>query len=349
MTRASLVILLLATGFVSGAEEAAEVAAKPPAGKFSNLARLFARESGNSPIGLLLSAYVAEEEGRMVKAAATYQDLLDFLPSTSRWGRVACVRMARCLLSQQIPKVDEAQAALDRLSSATDTTLDNERQLWAMVIRFHRSAEQWINAKGGRFDEHLDARIAQWTPPADMRQRFALSLRMLCNRFTRVKKNWEGVQFLRGILLRLKNPQLQRVAMRELVVKQLAADEPADALLTARAYWLSSIDSPGAFPEAIAVVVRCMRALKATKEQVEAYRIGQTYGTDVSGRGKGGIAGSRLRDLVAKHASGRSIIPQKFIDGETSPAARARNTARYSSSNSASGYRSRPPGQYRRG
>lgn len=100
--RRATTFLLLMT--LVGASVCQAETAGPKSTKTVDIGKLFVKHGGISPVSLLLRAHILGQEGKDKDSLAAYRQVLQQWPAETRWGRLACLRIARSLLCQRPPR-----------------------------------------------------------------------------------------------------------------------------------------------------------------------------------------------------------------------------------------------------
>ncbi len=293
-------------------------------GKSSDIDRIFAEQGANSPVTLLLRAHLSEQDGNAQEALKIYKEVLEQWPSESKWGRLANLRMARCLLCKRPAEPAAAKEILSEVQLfAGNPVFQRERQLWQISVELHEMAEKWLQHGPVAFDDIPDKSIADWKIPSRLLRDFSRSMVSVSDRFLLQGKMDAGCDFLHELFIHLANKHLQNTILRELISMQLQANRAADALISTRAYWLISVEKPELLPDAIEQTLRCMKALGASDTQMEQYRLLQMYGDRVRSD-DGTIDRNPLDGFLSKYASDRILIPPSVIQQQATLFGKAR-------------------------
>lgn len=289
------------------------------------VSEVFTQQKTKNVVVLLLEAHKFQRSGDIPKALELYDQILEKWQPESRWGRVACLKAAKCFLCRRPADFSQAGVFLEKIESVQgDLIWQRERQVWEYVENLHRLTNGWLKGDSSVLGLDIPQNLADWRVPNGLLDDFQRALGGLTERFITNDKAEQGAIFLGELLGRMRNRWMQQVVLRELISMQLLADKAQDALVSARAYWVLSIQKPALFPEAIDKVAQCMKKLGANNEQIEQYRMFQTYGKRSQDGKDGSINSNTMMLFMEKASSERKLIPQELIEKEESVEHKAR-------------------------
>lgn len=284
-----------------------------------DIGSILANQIHRGPVSLLMRARLLEETGKFNEASEVYRKLLEHWPARSRWGSAACLRLARCLLVKYPADPAGAQKLLDKARpTQPDPAHDRERKLWTLIVRLHQIAGDWLGDNPPPFDVNIESVIGEWWMPPQLLKNVDRALKVLSLRFDRSGQADRGVFFFRELLGCTTNRSLQLVVLHRLSAQQLAATQAAEALVSARAYWLISAQRLPLLPDAISQVALCLEALGANSDELEQYRLWQMYGkakhTDNAESGQRNV----VKSFLQKHATGLPLFTKDIINRQKS-------------------------------
>lgn len=285
-----------------------------------NVGQIFSQQKTTNAIVLLLQAHIFRQQGNIPKALEKYRQILEKWPPNSKWGRIACLKIARCLLCQKPADFSGAADILEKIKTINgDLAWQRELQIWTLVHNLHQSAGRRLENKASVVEFEIPEDLVDWRVPYELLKDFKLALDSLCNRFILSEKAELGADFLQELLWHVKNQWLQQTVLRELVSMQLSAKKVDNALISARAYWIMSTQQPEFLLEAIDRIIECLAELGASDQQIEQYRLFQTYGDQEQDNSSNNPATRNIMILfVNNESSNTELIPQNIINSQKS-------------------------------
>ncbi len=325
MRQAKFIAIVVLLGLIGGRPMRAigESTQKESRGDIS-FAELFGKKGTNNPVRMLLQAYEFEEEGKLEEALQIYHTIQKQWPSSNRWGRKARLRITKCLLCAIPAQQERAKKVLEEIPLAKEEVeLHREYSIWNWIIELHRKSALWLKNANQDVSDLVPQNIQELHIPKKLLQDIRLALSGISHSFISANSPSKGSAFLHKVLSCTSSKKLQRVLLRELITMQLKAEQGALALVTARAYWLTSVEKSHLLPDAIERMTDCLRVMGASKSEIDQYQTFQRYGPE-GGKEKNQAPWNLLDKYLNQSTTAAPLFAADIIEKEKSILNKAR-------------------------